>query len=266
MTEFNKTKKTDVFKVDPRCITVDADFNVREDYGDIEELMLSIIKDGVKQPLRGRRTNDGFILTDGHRRFKAIQQALSNGYDIPLVPIFPEQKGYSEEQRVSDMVILNSGKPLTPIEEATVYSRLINQFNWKQKDIAKKFGKTQPHVSNLLKLLDMSDYLRECLQGDLIKASLAIQVVTNNPEPAKQDKIIRDAIEKMKLIGKKRISENHVTPEKKRSRYHKLFSESIALMKEKDYKDEQIEKVQLIMEALDSKKPEDLIELLNNIL
>ncbi len=111
MTELNKTKRTDVFKVDPRCISVDPEFNVREDFGDIEELMMSILKDGVKQPLRGRRTTDGFILTDGHRRFKAIQTALAAGHLIPLVPIFPEHRSYSEEQRVADMVILNSGKP-----------------------------------------------------------------------------------------------------------------------------------------------------------
>ena len=266
MTKLNKTKKTDVFMVDPRCITVDTGFNVREDYGDITELMLSILKDGVRQPLRGRRTKDGFVLTDGHRRFKAVQKALEEGNDIPLVPIFPEKRGYSEEQRVSDMVTLNSGKPLTAIEEAKVYERLIKDHGWKQKDIAQKFGKTQPHVSNLLKLLDMGDYLRDCLQGDLIKASLAIQVVKNHPDEKKQEQVVKSAIEKMNLLGKKRISEGHVTPEKKRSRHHKLLTESIEYMEQKKFAKAKIEKVQLIMEALDSKTPEDLVELISEIL
>lgn len=267
MPEMNKTKKTDLFKVDPRCmIEVDPDFNVRDDYGDLDELMLSIIKDGVKQPLRGQRTKNGFLLTDGHRRYQAVMKAIENGHDIPLVPIFPEPRSYTQEQRVADMVTLNSGKPLTALEEAKAFNRLIENHGWTQKQIAQKFGKTQAHVSNTLKLLHMGDYLKECLQGDLIKASLAIQVVKNHPEEKKQEQIVRAAVQKMKLVGKKRISEGHVTPDKKRSRYHKLFTQSIDLMTEKKYPAEKVEKVQMIMEALDAKKPEDLVELLTEII
>jgi len=263
--ELNKTKKSDLLKVDPRSISIDESFNVREEYGDIDELKLSIIKEGVKQPLRGRRDGNGFILTDGYRRLRAITQALKEGYEIPLVPIFPEIRGYTDKQRVADIIIYNSGKPLTAVEEAKVYERLMG-FGMKQSDIAKKFGKTQSHVSNRLKLLQMSEFLRECLNKDLIKASLAIQIVKNYPEEDKQEKIVESAIEKMKLVGKKRISENHVTPEKKRSRYHKLFTESIEIMKGQSVTQDKIEKVQLIMESLDAKKPEDLVELLMAII
>ena len=165
------------------------------------------------------------------------------------------------------MIILNSGKPLTAVEEAKVYDRL-STLGWKQKDIAKKFGKSKAHVSNIMKLLNMSDELRKALNADLIKTSVAIQVVKENPEVNKQETVLKSANEKRKLLGKKRISENHVKPEKKRSRYHRLFTDSISLMKKDTgtYTKDQVEKVKFIMEALDSKSPEDLIELLTSII
>lgn len=61
------SKRTDLLWVDPVNLTVQEGFNVRYDYGDIDELAKSIIENGVKVPVRGvkDRGTDNYILTDG---------------------------------------------------------------------------------------------------------------------------------------------------------------------------------------------------------
>ena len=104
-------KRKDLFQIDPRCIIVDENFNVRADYGDIESLARSIAENGVMTPLRGYRGENGEIhLTDGYRRNRAIQYAIKNNMidverDEFRVPFFIEKKGYRVQDRIVDMFI-----------------------------------------------------------------------------------------------------------------------------------------------------------------
>ena len=50
-TETLKTKKTDLMMIDPRNIIVDESFNVRSDYGNIDELSKSIVEVGQLEPI-----------------------------------------------------------------------------------------------------------------------------------------------------------------------------------------------------------------------
>lgn len=72
-----ETKKNDLLKVDPRNIVIEEGFNEREEYGDIEGLCQSIIEVGQLEAVKGykMRGEEKYVLTDGHRRFRAIMMA-----------------------------------------------------------------------------------------------------------------------------------------------------------------------------------------------
>ena len=80
--KINETQRKDILYIDPRQIKIEEGFNTRTDYGNIDELMNSIIENGVKIPLRGFKDGDFYIITDGHRRLTATMKAIEN--ELPI--------------------------------------------------------------------------------------------------------------------------------------------------------------------------------------
>ena len=73
MLRMQKTK-SEILWISPKELQVEEGFNVRYDYGNIEELSNSIVENGVKVPLRVYEKKDSGekVIIDGHRRFNAI--------------------------------------------------------------------------------------------------------------------------------------------------------------------------------------------------
>ena len=204
---YNKEKRSDINQVDPKLILAQETFNIRKDYGDINELMLSIIENGVKKPLQGRREGDFFFLTDGFRRMRAIEAAIAAGHDIARVPMILEKRGTTNEERIFDMFTSNSGKPLTSLEEGDGFSRLEN-YGYKRKEISKKLGKSEVHISNMLKLIGAPKSIRDQISAGLVSTSVAIEIMRQHPEDEDKqkeiiDSAVKDATEKAKTSGKK---------------------------------------------------------------
>lgn len=165
--------RSDQYRIPLDNITIDPKFNVREDYGDINELAKNIAENG--QNIAGIiRYEDGkAILVDGHRRFKAINLANKKyKADIPNFKCVKEERGANEESRIICMLSTSLGKPLTPLEQAAAIKRLID-YGYKQTEIAKKLGKTVPAVSALLALNSASHELRTAVKEKKISSSAA---------------------------------------------------------------------------------------------
>jgi len=103
-----KEKKTDIYWVDPHTIIVDETFNIRTDYGDIEALKNSIeqgwLDNSILLAFRAAKVGY-FMLTDGHRRNRAIQELIAEGR-LPedfRVPMRLHKPGYRIEDRLFDM-------------------------------------------------------------------------------------------------------------------------------------------------------------------
>jgi len=78
----------EIFMVDPRIINVVDDWNHRVDFSGEEDLILSIIENGVRVPLLVKKTKEGTLdLVDGERRLKAVLKAIDHGNDIKAVPV-----------------------------------------------------------------------------------------------------------------------------------------------------------------------------------
>jgi len=265
---FNKTKTAHCLKVDPRLIETDKDFNVRDDYGDIESLMKSIDMYGVKVPLQGYRKGNKYIVTDGFRRMEAVNRLLKQKNDIKYVPFIMETHNRNEEDRIVDMFTCNSGKPLTELEECKGFQKLLNK-GWTQLEIAEKVNVSPVHVSTRLKLGGMGTFLKNLLIKEVINVSMAMNLLEEYPDEKDQRKVAEKMIAKMKRKGKEKLSGIKIPGKKKtEGKYHKMFSQAIDIMKEDsdNYSEVKVKKVQGIMKALNARTPETLIKILMEVI
>jgi ParB/RepB/Spo0J family partition protein len=160
--ELRDDKRTDLFKVDPRRLTLREGLNPREDYGDIDTLVDSIMRNGIKTPLKVIKSRDKYIVVDGHRRFKAIQIILKKSPDmlqyVPVIKLEPQ----AEDMLMIEMLASNDGKPFNVLELGEIYRRLIS-FGWDYKMIAEKIGWSPQYQQNLKTIGGFSPVLKQLI-------------------------------------------------------------------------------------------------------
>lgn len=163
----------------PDQFEIDPEFNVREDYGDLDELAKSIAENGYNPafPTRGYAKNGKIVLVDGYRRLKAINEYLNKYTTTPLkaIPCIVEEKGVNEEERVLTMFQAGTGKELTPLEQAACIKKL-QGYGWSIPDIAKKLAKTQIKVHQLLDLNGASKALRDAIRNQIVSTTAALKI------------------------------------------------------------------------------------------
>jgi ParB-like chromosome segregation protein Spo0J len=177
-----KEKRTDLYHVALANIVVVDGFNVRTDYGDIDALAENIKENGILRPLEAFKKDGVFHVVDGHRRIAAVKKLAEQGVEI-LIPIKPEAKGVSPEQRIVNMVISNDSKPLNHVEMADVVIRLQNH-GWSDKEISNKLGWPQSQISFLRTLNGASAKVKEYVAGGFISAVEAVKLIRQNPDDA----------------------------------------------------------------------------------
>lgn len=174
------TKRVDMFKVPSTKLRIKDGLNIRTDYGDLDELSASIKEHGIKVPLRGYKEKDAsgeevFIVVDGHRRYAACQILIEEGVEV-LAPFILESKGYSDEQRLIDMFIMNEGKALNPLEQAEGVRRLI-AYGYSEKQIAGKLAKSEGYIRKLNSLNSAPQAFKKLIEDGTISATLAISAI-----------------------------------------------------------------------------------------
>lgn len=129
----------------------------------LEELAESIRQQGVIQPIVVRPVGNGrYEIIAGERRWRASQLA---GIDrIPVVI-----KDVPDEAAIAMALIENiQREDLNPIEEAIALKRLQDEFGLTQQKVAESVGKSRTAVTNLLRLLNLSDEVKTLLEhGDI---------------------------------------------------------------------------------------------------
>lgn len=170
--------RSDLYRVDPAIIQVKQDWNSRDasdpaNSEHINTLKASIKEIGVKKPLVGFVENDIIYVTDGHCRLAAVKALIAEGVEIKSVPFIQEDRFANEADRIFSQIVHNSGKPLTGIEQANVFKRLI-ALGWAQKDIALKAGMSGGRVSQLLELLTLPLVLQKFITNGQASASMVL--------------------------------------------------------------------------------------------
>lgn len=129
----------------------------------LDELTRSIASQGVIQPLVVRKvTENKFEIIAGERRWRAAKQAGLN--EVPVVI-----RDIDDQVALAIALIENiQRESLTPIEEAKALSRLIQDFKMTHEEISQVVGRSRSAVSNLLRLLKLSDAVKMLLEnGDI---------------------------------------------------------------------------------------------------
>jgi len=127
----------------------------RKDMGDIEGLAASIREQGVLEPLLVNKTDSGYMIISGERRFHASQ--LADLADVPCII-----KNLDKNQILEIALVENlQRKDLHPFEEADGLKALMQGFNYTHDHIAKKIGKSRSSVTETLTLANLAPEVRE---------------------------------------------------------------------------------------------------------
>lgn len=204
------TSNEEFLMVPPSEIIADESVNPRLDYGDIEELMNSIVQNGIRNPLKGYRKGDKVVLKDGHRRMRAIQLALSKSIKIERVPVILEKVQRNEEERTLEFLIYNDGKQLTMLEQSEVIKRLLN-FGWKVTEVVKRTGKARGYIENLILLTKAPMKVINLIQEGKISAHAVIQIMQQfKGDAAAILAAVEEAIAEAAKAGKDKATPKHL--------------------------------------------------------
>lgn len=154
----------------------------------IAELATSIKENGLIQPLIVRKYNRNYQIIAGERRYRACKLA-----GLKTVPCII--KDIDDKQMDTYAIIENiQREDLTPIEEANAYKTLIDTYGMSQTELANKVGKKQSTIANKLRLLRLSDEVKDALKSKQITERHARAMLSLQPE--KQEEILHEVIDK----------------------------------------------------------------------
>jgi ParB family transcriptional regulator, chromosome partitioning protein len=188
---------------------------------DLEELTASIREHGVLQPLivtTGEQPGQ-FILIAGERRLQAARLA-----GLASVPVIVRQA--TDQQRLELAIIENVQRAdLSGLEEAEAYRQLAEDFKLSHEEIAERVGRSRVAVTNTLRLLKLSDTVKNALIEGKISDGHARALLSLNSADAQsaavrtiltQDLNVRQTEELVrKMMGEKPVPKTkpEVVPE-----------------------------------------------------
>jgi ParB family chromosome partitioning protein len=133
----------------------------------LTELVDSIRKHGIIQPLIVREIGGRYEIIAGERRWRAAQEL-----GLAEVPVILRAANDLEVLELSLIENLQRAD-LNPIEEAQGYARLASEFGLRQEDIATKVGRSRAAVANAMRLLDLHPQIQVWLTQDLLSVGHA---------------------------------------------------------------------------------------------
>lgn len=133
------------------------------------ELVASISEVGVLQPVvvRTTETPNKYELIMGERRWRASKRA---GLDtIPAII-----RDTADEDMLREALLENIHRSeLNALEEAAAYQQLMNDFGWSQEILSKRIGRSRPHISNTLRLMNLPPAIQRQVASGVLSAGHA---------------------------------------------------------------------------------------------
>lgn len=162
----------------------------------------SIRERGVLQPLMVRPIEgekDAYEILAGERRWRAAQRV--GLHEVPVVV-----RPFTDQEAMEIGLIENVQREgLTPLEEAEGYKRLLEEFNHSQENLAKVIGKSRPHITNMLRLLNLPPLVKQMLDSGALSAGHARAIAaTPSPEMLAQEIVKRGlSVRQTEALAKK---------------------------------------------------------------
>jgi len=144
--------------------------------GALEELADSIKAQGIMQPILVRKlTENSYEIVAGERRWRAAK--LANLSEVPVLI-----KDIPDASALAMALIENiQREDLNIIEEARGIKRLIDEFGMTHEAAAGALGKSRAAVSNILRLLNLSEHVQDALLNKKIEMGHARALLTLEP-------------------------------------------------------------------------------------
>jgi ParB family chromosome partitioning protein len=158
------------------------------DKNSINELAESIKSRGLVQPILVRPAKDNsdeFEIIAGERRWRAAQ--IAQLHELPAIV-----KNLDDSEALEMAIIENVQRAdLSPIEEATGYKKLMEQYNHTQEALAPIVGKSRSHIANIIRLLHLPASIQDMITEGVISAGHA-RAIMNSAFPDQLAKKIID--------------------------------------------------------------------------
>ncbi|AFV81321.1 ParB-like partition protein [Vibrio phage vB_VpaS_MAR10] len=216
MADGDKIKKDfRTYAIHPSAIRIIDGFNSRMDYGDIEELAMSLKAEhenngqALIQPLilmsvKGEK--DKYDLIAGHRRMMAAQWLWENlQYDVGGLASRIYKYDTPYHHMIGVNMRENDQKPLTPIEEAINFKRL-RDADYTLEQIRDLSGRSICHISKRLTLLTGADEVVDAVAEGVLQSQMAAEIVVRRKDDLEGQ---RELVEKAKSgkEGKRAVRE-----------------------------------------------------------
>jgi ParB family transcriptional regulator, chromosome partitioning protein len=150
---------------------------VQFDEDALDELAESIRQRGVLQPILLRPEGGDYMIIAGERRWRAAQRAR-----LHAIPAIVRE---IDESTTAELALIENiqRQDLNALEEAEGYRQLIQRHGHTQDEIGRMVHKSRSHVANLLRLLDLPEFVRQSLvRGDISMGHARAVATAPDPE------------------------------------------------------------------------------------
>ena len=176
--------------------------------GALADLAASIAQHGILQPLLVRPARDGgYQLVAGERRWRAARMA-----GLTEVPVVIRELTDLETAQLALIENLQR-QDLNPMEEATGFQMLIEEYGLTQEEAARAVNKSRPAVANALRLLNLPQELADLVRHGALSAGHA-RALLSFETPQEQKQAARLAVDKELSVRalEKLAKDSHAAP------------------------------------------------------
>ncbi|MDN5387069.1 MULTISPECIES: ParB/RepB/Spo0J family partition protein [Bacillus] len=125
----------------------------------LKDLKESILQHGVLQPIIVRKSIKGYDIVAGERRYRAAEKA-----GLETIPAIVRELSESLMMEIALLENLQR-EDLSPLEEAKAYESLLKHLDMTQEQLAKRLGKSRPHIANHLRLLTLPEDVQKLIDN-----------------------------------------------------------------------------------------------------
>lgn len=181
------------------------------DESKLDELAASIREHGILQAvlLSPAGEEEGYFLVAGERRCRAAKIAGLTTVPAVIKPL--DRKVMLEIALIENL----QREDLNPVEEATAYRRLMQEFSYTQEELARRIGRSRPAIANSIRLLSLPENILEYLAGGEITPGQVRPLLTISDPQLQQQAAAEIIAEGLSAREAEKIANRINTREKK---------------------------------------------------
>ena len=198
---------------------------------ELDELALSIEKDGLLQPILVREDAEGYEIIAGERRWQASQLA-----GLKKVPVRIKE---ADDMKVLELALIENlqRSDLNPIEEAYGYKRMMERGNRTQSEVASAVSKGRSTIANALRLLDLPEDAQQMLYEEKLTAGHARAILAIPSDEgrarlteklAKEKLSVREAESLARLIAGREKQKNNPVKKPPKPRFFRRAAKDLS--------------------------------------